>query len=118
MPRRNRSILFGKMRHFFVKLILNPYFKIVNQLNTYNLILVSDEEIMKHQYSSKERNELKLKMATVFSEKIQTLSTELQEILLDDLVSAFENRLKVLNRAQSNLKLEIAERVSYATVQT
>jgi hypothetical protein len=56
---------------------------------------------MKHQYSSKERNELELKMATVFSEKLQMLSTELQQILLDDLVTAFENRLKVLNRAQS-----------------
>ena len=57
-------------------------------------------------------------MATVFSEKLQTLSTELKEILLDDLVSAFENRLIVLNKAQSNVKLEIAERVSCATVQT
>ena len=73
---------------------------------------------MKHQYSSKERNELKIKMATVFSEKLQTLSTELQEMLIDDLVSAFENRLKVFNRAQSNVKLEAAERVSCATVQT
>lgn len=73
---------------------------------------------MKQQYSSKERKELKLKMATVFSEKLKTLSTELQEILLDDLVTALENRLKVLNRTQSNVKLEIAERFSCATVQT
>ncbi len=42
-------------------------------------------------------------MATVFNEKLQTLSTELQEILLDDLVTALENRLEVLNRAQSNV---------------
>jgi len=73
---------------------------------------------MKQQYSSKERKELKLKMATVFSEKLKTLSTELQEILLDDLVTALENRLKVLNRTQSNVKLEIAERFNCATVQT
>jgi hypothetical protein len=71
---------------------------------------------MKHQYSSKERNELKLKMATIFGEKLQTLSTELQEILLDDLVTALENRLKVLNRAQSNVKLEIVESVTCASV--
>ena len=71
---------------------------------------------MKHQYSSNERNELKLKMATVLSEKLQTLSTELQEILLDDLVTALENRLKVLNRAQLNVKLEIAESVTCATI--
>ena len=71
---------------------------------------------MKHQYSYNERNELKLKMATVLSEKLQTLSTELQEILLDDLVTALENRLKVLNRAQLNVKLEIAESVTCATI--
>ena len=55
-------------------------------------------------------------MATVLSEKLQTLSTELQEILLDDLVTALENRLKVLNRAQLNVKLEIAESVTCATI--
>ena len=58
---------------------------------------------MKHQFSSKERKELKLKMAAVFSEKLQMLSTELQQILIDDMVSAFENRIKVLNRAQSSV---------------
>ena len=55
-------------------------------------------------------------MATIFGEKLQTLSTELQEILLDDLVTALENRLKVLNRAQSNVKLEIVESVTCASV--
>jgi hypothetical protein len=45
------------------------------------------------------RKELEEKMATVFSEKITKLSTELQKILLDDMVTAFENRLNVLNRA-------------------
>ena len=54
---------------------------------------------MKHQYGAKNRKEMKLKMATVFSDKIEMLSKELQEILLDDLVTAFENRLNVLNRA-------------------
>ena len=73
---------------------------------------------MKHQYSSKNRNELRLKMATVFSEKIRMLSTELQEILLDDLVTAFENRLNVLNRAQSTVKLEMAESIECETIQT
>jgi len=73
---------------------------------------------MKHQFGSKERNELKYKMATIFSEKLKALSTELQEILLDDLVTALENRLKVLSSVQSNVKLEVAESVSCATVQT
>lgn len=73
---------------------------------------------MKSQYSSKERKKLKTKMATVFSEKLQKLSTELQEILIDDLVSAFENRLKVLNKVTSNVTLEMAERVNCATIKT
>jgi hypothetical protein len=73
---------------------------------------------MKGQYSSKDRNELRRKMATVLGEEIQMLSTELQEIFLDDFVTAFENRLKVLNRAQSNLKFEMAESVECETFQT
>ena len=58
---------------------------------------------MKHQVASKSRKELEDKMASIFGENIQQLSTDLQEILLDDMVTAFENRLNVLN--QANLKL-------------
>jgi hypothetical protein len=58
---------------------------------------------LKHQVASKSRKELEDKMASIFGENIQQLSTDLQEILLDDMVTAFENRLKVLN--QANLKL-------------
>jgi hypothetical protein len=54
---------------------------------------------MKQQSTIKGRRELETKMAAVFGEKIKNLSTELQRILLDDMVTAFENRLKVLNRA-------------------
>ena len=54
---------------------------------------------MKQQIAFKSRKELEAKMATVFGEKIKSLSTELQRILLDDMVTAFENRLNVLNRA-------------------
>ncbi|MCW4055113.1 MAG: hypothetical protein NWE84_09410 [Candidatus Bathyarchaeota archaeon] len=72
---------------------------------------------MKIQNSSKNRRALRHKMAIAFSEKIQMLPTELQEILLDDLVTAFENRLSVLNRAQSTVKLEMAESVEFETVQ-
>lgn len=72
---------------------------------------------MKQQNTSKNRNELKRKMAKVFDEKIQMLSEELQGILLDDLVTAFENRLSVLNRIQSTVKLEMAECVEYETFQ-
>ena len=53
---------------------------------------------MKQQIALKSRKELEVKMATVFGEKIKKLSTELQEIVIDDMVTAFENRLNVLNR--------------------
>jgi len=48
----------------------------------------------------KSRDELEEKMAAVFGEEIKELSTELQAILIDDLVTAFENRVNVLNRIQ------------------
>ena len=54
---------------------------------------------MKQIIALKYRQELEAKMASVFGEKIKDLSTELQRILLDDMVTAFENRLNVLNRA-------------------
>ena len=53
---------------------------------------------LKQQVALKDRQELEAKMASIFSEKINALSTELQRILLDDMVTAFENRLNVLNR--------------------
>jgi hypothetical protein len=53
---------------------------------------------LKQEVALKGRQELEDKMASVFGEKISKLSTELQRILLDDMVTAFENRLKVLNR--------------------
>ena len=48
------------------------------------------------QIVEKERKEIEAKLANVFDEKINVLSTELREILLDDMVTAFENRLNVL----------------------
>jgi hypothetical protein len=48
--------------------------------------------------SEKDRKELAAKLAKVFDGKISQLSTELRQILLDDMVTAFENRINVLNR--------------------
>ncbi len=53
---------------------------------------------LKQKMSVKHRQELEAKMAAVFAEKIKKLSTELQQTLLDDMVTALENRLNVLNR--------------------
>jgi len=48
------------------------------------------------QFAEKDRKELEARLANVFDDKISGLSTELREILLDDMVTAFENRLNVL----------------------
>jgi hypothetical protein len=48
----------------------------------------------------KQRKELGSKMSKVFKKNIEGLSTELQKILVDDLVTAFQNRINVLMRAQ------------------
>ena len=49
------------------------------------------------QIADKGRKELEAKFADIFDEEIINLSTELREILIDDMVTAFENRLNVLN---------------------
>ncbi len=51
---------------------------------------------MNNQVSIELRIELEKKIKQIFSSKIKELSTELQRILIDDMVTAFENRLKVL----------------------
>ena len=51
------------------------------------------------QFADKDRKELEAKLANAFDTEINGLSTELREILLDDMVTAFENRLNVLNNA-------------------
>lgn len=51
------------------------------------------------QMAEKDRKELEARLENVFQEKIGQLPTELREILVDDMVTAFENRLNVLNRA-------------------
>lgn len=48
------------------------------------------------QIADRDRKELEAKFATVFNGQMNHLSTELRQILLDDMVTAFENRLNVL----------------------
>ena len=52
------------------------------------------------QIPSKDRKQMESKLADVFQSEITGLTTELREILLDDMVTAFENRLNVLNRVK------------------
>ena len=55
------------------------------------------------QLTSKNRKHQKTKMAEALNDNISTLSASMQDVLLDDLVTAFESRFEVLNRAQLNL---------------
>jgi hypothetical protein len=56
---------------------------------------------MSQQLAVEGKKELEAKMAMVFGERMKGLSTELQEILLNDMVTALENRLIVLKRAEA-----------------
>ena len=56
---------------------------------------------MKQNVTFKQRRDMEAKMAKVFGENIKGLSTELQKILLDDMVTAFQNRMNVLIREQT-----------------
>ena len=53
--------------------------------------------------AERERKELVTKLANVFHQEIDELSTELRETLLDDMVTAFENRLNVLIQVCRNM---------------
>ena len=60
------------------------------------------------QIEDKDKREIEAKLANVFSEEINELSTESREILLNDMVTALENRLKVLiNVARKTPQLTI-----------
>jgi hypothetical protein len=68
----------------------------------------------------KRRKNLKIKMAQVFSEEIKMYPMEMRNILLDDLVTAFENRLKALQRCRIDpeMQLLIANMERYEVLQT
>jgi len=51
------------------------------------------------QIQGKDRKQIESKLANVFQSEINGLTTELREILIDDMVTAFENRLNMLNQA-------------------
>ncbi|MGB9960135.1 MAG: hypothetical protein ACPLKQ_06420 [Candidatus Bathyarchaeales archaeon] len=55
---------------------------------------------MKQDLTLKQRKEIKTKLAQALQENITCLSTELQKILIDDLATAFQNRINLLIRAQ------------------
>jgi hypothetical protein len=67
------------------------------------LTLRIEEDKKMKQSTGKNRKLLKNKMAEALNDNIEALSAGMQDILLDDLVTAFENRFEVLKQAQLNL---------------
>ena len=53
------------------------------------------------------RKSLKAKMYRSLSQEIKGLPKQTQKILIDDLVTAFENRLLIFNKLQPVLELEV-----------
>jgi hypothetical protein len=48
------------------------------------------------------RKALKSKITKALNNEIKTLPTEMQEILADDLVTAFQNRIKIIKQATTS----------------
>jgi ribosomal protein S20 len=60
-----------------------------------------EDSPLKENITLKQRKELEAKMSKTLKTNIKGLSAELQRILVDDMVTAFQNRINVLNRAQA-----------------
>ena len=56
---------------------------------------------MEKLFSPKNRKKLQKMMLEAFTTEISTLTPELQNILADDMVTAFNNRLVILQRIQA-----------------
>ena len=56
---------------------------------------------MEKSFSSHNRKRLQKMMLDAFTSEINVLAPELQNILADDMVTAFENRLAVFQRIQA-----------------
>jgi hypothetical protein len=62
-------------------------------------------KLVKQSISIERRKELEHKMITIFENDMESVSIGFRRILADDLVSAFESRIYVLNQAQINLQV-------------
>jgi hypothetical protein len=58
---------------------------------------------LKQAQNLRNRKKIESKMVAALSEEMRPLSKDYQKLLVADLVTAFENRLTVLNRAQSGV---------------
>ena len=82
--------------------ITNQYFLIISQINTENSvnIKIRREQKMKNTPLMENREKLQKVIMTTFQDEMQTLDSELQSILIDDMITAFYNRLIVMKKIQ------------------
>jgi hypothetical protein len=66
-------------------------------------VLRTERKVMKT-LNNTSRKALKNKMAEALNDDIKMLSAGMKDTLLDDFITAFESRVKVLNQAQSNVQ--------------
>jgi hypothetical protein len=84
--------------------ITNQYFLFITQINTENNVnvIIRREQKMKNIPLMEKREKLQKVMMITFQNEMQTLNNELQSMLIDDMITAFNNRLivmkKILNR--------------------
>ena len=57
---------------------------------------------MKNTPLMEKRNQLKKVMTDAFQKEVQSLNSQLQSILIDDMTTAFLNRLNVMKKIQAN----------------
>jgi hypothetical protein len=57
--------------------------------------------------NQRRRKALKIQVSRALNDEINGLSTVLQDVLIDDLITAFESRFAVLNRAASKVRLNL-----------
>jgi hypothetical protein len=60
---------------------------------------------MKEIHTSSQREKLENKLIDAFKDEMSMLSEELQQILADDLITAFQNRIAAFQRIQTKTKL-------------
>ena len=57
---------------------------------------------MKNTPLMEKRNQLKKVMINTFQKEVQPLNSQLQSILIDDMITAFINRLNIMKKIQAN----------------
>jgi len=73
----------------------------INELSTLNLFFSRHnigEKSLNQQLTVRNRKGLEADMARTLSDEIKGLSVEMQKILVDDMVTAFENRLLIFTQ--------------------